>query len=658
MSRAVTFRPSGGLRGIVRVPGDKSITQRALLIGAICDGTMEIVDPLWSGDPLATAGMVERLGVRVEGRERRAPLARVHGAGLRGLRAPGAPLDARNSGTGMRLLAGVLAGQEGRYVLDGDDSLRRRPMGRVVEPLRAMGVQVRARDGGYAPLEIEGSGELRAIHWRSPVASAQVKSCVLLAGLYADGETVVRRAGAEPRSYRAHAAGRGRGGGHAGRRRDACAAPRAWGSSGSHVPGDPSSAAFLVAAALLVPGSDLVIDDVGLNPSRLGFFEVVRRMGADLSWEITADEGGEPRGPLRVRSSRLAATHVPAGEVPALIDEVTLLALLAVFADGETTVDGVADLRAKECDRLAAVVDVVTVTSAARPRPPPTRSPRRPRRRAAAGGGGTSTRRRPSPGDARRRRWPCVPRRGQRPRLRGGRRLVPRFHDDSCGGAALMTVIAIDGPAGSGKSTLARLLSERLGYAHLDTGAMYRAVAYLALREGVALDDGASLAGLARAAHLSFTRRRTHRGRRPRRERGDPSAGRVGGGLRGLGSRRGPRVLLDEQRRIGAGLDVVIEGRDIGTVVFPDAPVKIYLTASADVRAERRRKELIATGEHVRADETLQAIVARDAYDSGRAVAPLRRADDAIELDTSGMGIEQVVEAALEIVGRRSGAPA
>lgn len=358
MSRAVTFRPSGGLRGIVRVPGDKSITQRALLIGAICDGTMEIVDPLWSGDPLATAGMVERLGVRVEGRERRAPLARVHGAGLRGLRAPGAPLDARNSGTGMRLLAGVLAGQEGRYVLDGDDSLRRRPMGRVVEPLRAMGVKVRARDGGYAPLEIEGSGELRAIHWRSPVASAQVKSCVLLAGLYADGETKV----SAPAPSRDHTERMLLAAGAEVVTRGAAVSVRGCARLGLervHVPGDPSSAAFLVAAALLVPGSDLVIDDVGLNPSRLGFFEVARRMGADLSWEITADEGGEPRGPLRARSSRLAATHVPAGEVPALIDEVTLLALLAVFADGETTVDGVADLRAKESDRLAAVVSVI-----------------------------------------------------------------------------------------------------------------------------------------------------------------------------------------------------------------------------------------------------------------------------------------------------------
>jgi len=218
-----------------------------------------------------------------------------------------------------------------------------------------------------------------------------------------------------------------------------------------------------------------------------------------------------------------------------------------------------------------------------------------------------------------------------------------------------MTVIAIDGPAGSGKSTLARLLAARLGYAYLDTGAMYRAVAYLALRDGVATDDGASLAALEREARLSFAtdghilaadRDVSEEIRRPA----------VSAAVSEVSAHAEVRaVLLDEQRRIGADQDVVIEGRDIGTVVFPEAPVKLYLTASPEVRAERRRKELIAGGEHVGADETLQAIVARDAYDSARAVAPLRRATDAVELDTSGLGIEQVVEAAREIVVARLG---
>jgi len=221
-----------------------------------------------------------------------------------------------------------------------------------------------------------------------------------------------------------------------------------------------------------------------------------------------------------------------------------------------------------------------------------------------------------------------------------------------------MTVIAIDGPAGSGKSTLARLLAARLGYAYLDTGAMYRAIAYLALRDGVATDDGASLAALAREARLSFAAD----GRIVAAEHDVSEEIRrpaVSAAVSEVSAHPEVRaVLLEEQRRIGAVQDIVIEGRDIGTVVFPAAPVKLFLTASAEIRAERRRRELIAGGEHVGIDETLRAMVARDAYDSQRVVAPLRRADDAVELDTSGLDIDQVVEAAREIVLARLGAGA
>ena len=354
----ITFRPSGPLRGSVRVPGDKSIMQRALLVGAVCDGPLEIVDPVWAGDPLATAGMVSALGVAVDGLGERAPRAVVRGAGLRGLRPPAAPLDAVNSGTGMRLLAGLLAGQRGRFVLDGDASLRARPMARVVAPLRAMGARIAARDGGYAPLTIDG-GELRAIRYESPVASAQVKSCVLLAGLLADGETVV----VEPAPSRDHterllaAAG-------ATLRRDGaevgvCGAERL-ALDRVVVPGDLSSASFLVAAALLVPGSHLRICGVGLNPTRLGFCEAARRMGGAVAWTVTDTDGGEPRGDLEVRASALRGVTVPAAAIPALIDEVTLLALLSCHAEGETVIEGVAELRAKESDRLAAIVEIVT----------------------------------------------------------------------------------------------------------------------------------------------------------------------------------------------------------------------------------------------------------------------------------------------------------
>jgi len=259
----VTFRPSGPLRGRLRVPGDKSITQRALLIGAVCDGPVEIVGPVWAGDPLATAGMVTALGVDIDGLAGRERRVVVHGAGLRGLRPPARPLDAGNSGTGMRLLAGLLAGQRGRFVVDGDRSLRARPMGRIVAPLRAMGAHIEARDGELAPLIIEG-GALRAIRYEPLVASAQVKSCLLLAGLLAEGETVV----VEPAGSRDHTERLLEAAGAPLRRRGAEIGVR--GAERLElgqvvVPGDLSSAAFLAAAALLVPGSHLTVVCPGLT---------------------------------------------------------------------------------------------------------------------------------------------------------------------------------------------------------------------------------------------------------------------------------------------------------------------------------------------------------------------------------------------------------
>ena len=353
----LTFRPAGPLRGRARVPGDKSITQRALLIGAVCEGAVEIVEPVWAGDPLATAGMVTDLGVVIDGLAGRERRAVVHGVGLHGLRAPGHDLDAGNSGTGMRLLAGLLAGQPGSFVIDGDRYLRARPMGRIVAPLRAMGARIAAGDGDRAPLAIDG-GPLRAIRHESPVASAQVKSCLLLAGLLAEGETVVR----EPWPSRDHTELMLQAAGASVTRRGAEVSVRPAERlelDRVAIPGDLSSAAFLVAAALLVPGSDLVVSDVGLNPTRLGFCEAVRDMGGEIEWAAGGSDGGEPRGELRVRASALHGTTVPAAAVASLIDEVTLLALLGCFAEGETVIEGVGELRAKETDRLAAIVDIV-----------------------------------------------------------------------------------------------------------------------------------------------------------------------------------------------------------------------------------------------------------------------------------------------------------
>jgi 3-phosphoshikimate 1-carboxyvinyltransferase len=362
--RVENIRPATGpLRGEVTVPADKSITHRALMVAAVCDAPVVVHRPLWAGDTRSTARCLRAAGVRIEsavvgrgGGGQQGDVV-VRGVGLDGLQAPQAPMDAGNSGTTVRLLAGLLAGGSGRFVLDGDNSLRRRPMDRIVAPLRAMGVTVEASDGQYLPLRIDG-GRVLATTYELPVASAQVKSCVLLAGLHAAGRTaVVERVPSRDhteRMLRQAGADVSVEGGVV----SLCGRPQLQLDELS-VPGDPSSAAFVVAAAALIPGSELVVREVGLNPTRMGFFEVLRRMGGDVTWGV--EEGqGEPRGTLVVRQAPLHGVHVSPEEAPLLIDEVPLVALLATAAEGETIVEGVAELRVKESDRLAAVGDIIT----------------------------------------------------------------------------------------------------------------------------------------------------------------------------------------------------------------------------------------------------------------------------------------------------------
>lgn len=359
----VTFPPATRpLRGEVSVPADKSITHRALMIAAVCRGPVRVVHPLWAGDTRSTACCLRQLGVRIEPvDERREGAAEgdvvVHGVGLDGLVAPHGVLDAGNSGTTMRLLAGLAAAARGRVVLDGDASLRRRPMDRIMEPLREMGVAATARDGRYPPVTVRG-GRVRAVRYELPVASAQVKSCVLLAGLHADGTTEVvertpsrdhterllRLAGADVHTSAGVIALRGR--------------PQLDLDSVS-VPGDGSSAAFLVAAAAVSRGSTLIVRDVGLNPTRMGFYEVLCRMGARVRWEASTGDG-EPRGDVFVEQADLRGVRVSAEEVPLLIDEVPLLALVATAAEDDTVIEGLAELRVKESDRLSAVADIIT----------------------------------------------------------------------------------------------------------------------------------------------------------------------------------------------------------------------------------------------------------------------------------------------------------
>jgi 3-phosphoshikimate 1-carboxyvinyltransferase len=353
---AVRIEPVSGLRGTVRVPPDKSLTHRALLLAGVSDREVRIGAPLASADTEATRVALEACRVPIEGAL--GAELRVRGRGLRGL-APPPALDCANAGTLMRLLAGLLVGQRGDHVvLDGDDSLRRRPMDRVARPLRAMGAGVWTAPGGTPPLVVAGDRPLRAMRHRSPVASAQVKSCLLLAGLYAEGETWVE----EPGPSRDHTE----------RMLEAAGVPvlrdgeLAVGVRGPveglalpdlEVPGDPSSAAFLVVAGALRAETEVRLEGVNLNRRRTGLLAVAGRMGVPLRLEQGGTVAGEPAGDVVVaRAGTLHATEVAPEEVPTLIDELPLVGLLAAFAAGTTTVRGADELRVKESDRIGAVV--------------------------------------------------------------------------------------------------------------------------------------------------------------------------------------------------------------------------------------------------------------------------------------------------------------
>ncbi len=355
-----TARRSPALHGTVRVPGDKSVSHRALIFGLFAEGRTRITGLLEGEDVLNTAAACRALGAKVE---RLGPGEwQVDGVGARGLTPPAAPLDFGNSGTGVRLMMGAVAGQDISATFDGDASLRRRPMKRVLDPLVAMGAQVTASaEGGRLPLTLKGSDRLAAVTYETPVPSAQVKSAVLLAGLGADGETVVvEREATRDHTERmlAHfgAEVRVEPFGAAGRRITLKGHPHLK-AAPVDVPADPSSAAFPLVAALLVPGSEVVLTDLMLNPLRTGLITTLKEMGANIAVLDAREEGGETVANLRVRHSRLMGVEVPPERAPAMIDEYPILAVAAAFAGGETVMRGLAELRVKESDRLAAVAD-------------------------------------------------------------------------------------------------------------------------------------------------------------------------------------------------------------------------------------------------------------------------------------------------------------
>lgn len=347
--------PGGRLSGQFRVPGDKSISHRSIMFGSIADGSSHVSGFLQGEDSLNTLRAFRAMGVSIEGPDDQGQVT-IHGVGVDGLKAPQQALDLGNSGTSMRLMAGLLAGQAFDLTLAGDRSLSRRPMKRVTDPLALMGAKVDSAEGGKPPLKIHGKQSLKGIDYTMPMASAQVKSCLLLAGIYASGTTCVT----EPATTRDHTERMLRAYGYSviteanricltgGGRLTAC---------DIDVPADISSAAFYMVGASIAQGSDITLQHVGVNPTRTGVIDILRLMGANIELLNQREVGGEPVADIRVTSSRLKGIHVPEHLVPLAIDEFPVLFVAAACAEGETVVSGAEELRVKESDRIQVMAD-------------------------------------------------------------------------------------------------------------------------------------------------------------------------------------------------------------------------------------------------------------------------------------------------------------
>jgi 3-phosphoshikimate 1-carboxyvinyltransferase len=620
-------------RGTVRTPGEKSISHRAVLLGALAEGTSVIHGLSDGADVAASLAAVEAMGAAVERHDDGTVV--VHGGRAR-LHRPAAPIDCGNSGTSMRLLAGLVAGFEWETELVGDASLSARPMDRVAEPLGLMGATVAGRGERCLPPLLVRGGGLHGIDWTSRVVSAQVKSAIILAGLSADGTTIVREA-VTTRTHTeellveagAHLTVEPWGEGRIVRVRASSLRPVA-----RTVPGDPSASAFFAVAGCVVPQSAVDVAGVYDGPARLGYVSVLQRMGAD----ITVIPGEPGTATIRALAGSLTATEVHASEIPSL-DEIPILAVAAAVATGTTVFSDVGELRVKEVDRLAAVADMVEVFGAHASIDGDALS-------ISGMGGPLRGARFDSLGDHRMAMAAAVAALAARP---GQRSLItgfgavetsyPAFAEDLERLAVGATVprallVAIDGPAGAGKSTVSKAVAKELGVNRLDTGAMYRAVAALALELGTPPDDKEALAALAAASTIEVGERVTIDGRDVTGVIRSPEVGRAVSVVAANPDVR--RHLVERQRAWvkthGGG---VVEGRDIGSVVFPGAELKVYLTASPEERARRRH------------DEAPEGVARRDRIDSTRDASPLREAEDAHRLDTTGRSVQDVVEEVL-----------
>ncbi|MCY3598876.1 MAG: 3-phosphoshikimate 1-carboxyvinyltransferase [Gemmatimonadetes bacterium] len=650
----------------MRVPGDKSISHRAALIAPLASSASVVRGLSDGADVRASVRAMQRLGAAVECTEEgRGLTIRCAGGGLDPGSAP--RLDCGNSGTTARLLAGILAGSGIAAILDGDPSLRGRPMRRVIYPLQAMGARIEYEgEPERLPVRLRGraTGTLRALRHRGRVASAQVKSAVLLAGVLAR----VRVEVSEPALSRDHTERMLAGMGvplafHPGRMGagDVSFDPSGWDGELAGlrmtVPGDPSSAAFLIGASLLA-GRPVRVEAVAANPGRIGFLSVLEEMGAAVDRDPAPAQAGERVETWTVHPpDGLRAFSIGGDLIPRVIDEIPLLAVLAARARGRSEIRDAAELRVKESDRLAVLARTLGKLGVAVEERPDglTIEGRAGRLR-----GDVETRGDhriamafgvlDAAGDADLRIddracadvsypdfWEAIE--PFRRRARGAR------------SAPAGRVIAVDGPAASGKSSTARSVARRLGFVHVNSGLLYRAITRWALDRGIA-EDGPAIEAAVPGLDIDLAPARegfdvSVEGRRPGSELESPEVTARVSAVSTLPAVR--EVVLERLRRAGRRHEIVCDGRDIGTAVFPGAHLKIFLVAEAGERARRRLRQRGAPFTEDDVERETRRLEARDRLDRSRPLSPLRRAPDAIEIDTTSMPPDQVVDAILEL---------
>ncbi len=655
-------RKIAGFQGKARVPGDKSVSHRSLMLASQVLGTTHIEGLLEGEDVLATAAALRALGVSVtrqgDGRWE------VQGVGIGGLSEPAQVLDMGNAGTGARLMMGLLASHPFLSVFTGDSSLSKRPMQRVIGPLEMMGATFMSRHGGRLPLAMHGAQTAIPITYTLPVASAQVKSAIMLAALNTPGTTTV----IEKEPTRDHTERMLQALGYrvdvrqddAGHTHISLEGQQELPFARRHlrVPADPSSAAFLAVAALITPGADILLEEVCINPLRTGLFLTLQEMGADIAYENERIVSGEPVADMRVRHSMLRGINVPAGRAPSMIDEYPILSVAAAYAEGDTVMNNLAELRVKESDRLAAIAAGLSVNGVEATIEGDTLSVKG--GRGTVKGGGTVI----THFDHRIAMSFLVMGMGSEQAvtvddtraiatsfpgfllLMNGLGADMQMQTATSKGFASARVamprpvraprrtIAVDGPAASGKGTLARRLAAHYGYAYLDTGSLYRAVGLRLIYGDQDPTDPLAAVEAARAiteSDLANPRLRQER------------IGKAASIVSAMPDVR--ETLLEYQRTYARRPEgAVLDGRDIGTVVCPDADFKIFITADLETRAKRRHRELSGEGIEVVYESVLRDLKERDERDSKRDAAPLKAAEEALVLDTTGMTAQEAFE--------------